>query len=257
MLPTDSFALLVILALFPGWIYFRLAETRAPRPGRSQLAELLELATVGFAATGMSAVVIALVSSIKYCSFLFNVEVWARTRGPYLGDHLAAALASAAFCIALSCALALVLFAAIFRRRPGSIKPGSTVWFHTLATAPTGMQNWVAIHRRDGSLVEGLLLSCTVGSDEDKREVSLTAPILLTEGAGKPIPLPMNRVLIPSDEITSVTVTHVPIPVRQGGASASTTKLNFGNIFHVWKWISVPAGRVIKRSKAVWRRLGR
>jgi hypothetical protein len=212
MLPDVPIALLVLFALFPGWIFIRLSEARTQRPERSQLAELLEFAAVGFSTTAISALAIAALSSIPTFSFLFNVEAWANTRDSYLGNHFYAALASTALCMALSCAFAIALFAIIFHRRPANFKPGSSVWIQTLAMAPPGMQSWIGVHRHDGSLVEGLLFSCTAGSDDDKREISLTKPIRLTLKDGSQAEPQISRVLIPGEEIGSITVTHVPKP---------------------------------------------
>jgi hypothetical protein len=96
MLPAVPFAFLVLLALLPGWIFVRLAETKSERPGRSQLAELLELAAVGFSTIAFSALIIAWLPIVSHSSWLFNVEAWAHTRRQYLGAHLGAVLTSAA-----------------------------------------------------------------------------------------------------------------------------------------------------------------
>ena len=87
MLPDVPFAFLALLALLPGWIFVRLAETKTERPDRSQLAELLELAAVGFSTIAVSAFIVAWLSITSHPSRLFNVEAWAHTRHQYLGDH--------------------------------------------------------------------------------------------------------------------------------------------------------------------------
>jgi hypothetical protein len=215
MLPNAPFALLVLLALLPGWLFVRLAERRGPRPQRSPLAEFLELAAVGFSAIVISALIVAGLSFIIH-PWLFNLEAWAHERHQYLGNHLGAALASTALGIGLSCVLVIALYLIIYGRHSAGFKPGSSVWVDCLEGAPKGMQNWVGVHRHDGSLVEGLLLSYPAGSDETAREISLTKPIRLTPQNGVACFLSIDRVVIPGDEITAITVVHVPKPSQSG-----------------------------------------
>jgi hypothetical protein len=211
MLPDAPFAFLVLLALFPGWIFVRLAETKSERPDRSPLAELLELGAVGFSTIAAAAIIVAALPITGHFSWLFNVEVWAHIRNQYLGDHLGAALASIAVTMILSCALAIALFVAIYRQRPGgSVNAGGTVWVRTFGAAPAGMHSWVGIHFRDGSLIEGMFLSCTAGVGDGPRDISLMRPIRRTAANGEANDLSLDRVVIPDTEITAVTVKHVP-----------------------------------------------
>jgi hypothetical protein len=215
ILPNAPFALLALLALLPGWLFVRLAERRGPRPERSSLAELLELAAVGFSAIVVSALIVAGLSFVIH-PWLFNVRAWAHERQRYLGDHLGAALISTTFGIVLSCLLVILLYVVIYGRRSTGFKPGSSVWVDCLGNAPKDMQNWLGVHRRDGSLIEGLLLSYPAGPDKDIREISLSKPIRLTPPGGESFYLPIHRVMIPGDEITTITVIHVPKPVQAG-----------------------------------------
>ena len=112
----------------------------------------------------------------------------------------------------LSCLLVVLLYLVIYGRRSAGFKPGSSVWIDCLGNAPKNKQNWLGVHRRDGSLIEGLLLSYPAGPDKDIREISLTKPIRLTPKDGEPLYLPIDRVVIPGDEIVAITVLHVPKP---------------------------------------------
>lgn len=221
MLPAVPFTFLVLLALLPGWIFVRLAETKSEPADRSQLAELLELAAVGFSAIAISALIVAGLSINGHYSWLFNVEAWAHTRNQYLGDHLGAAIASTVLVIILSCILVVLLFVAMYRKRlGGKYAAGRTVWVSALGTAPPGMQNWIGIYRRDGSLVEGLFFGCTAGTGDGAREISLTAPIHHTPVNGKTAAQSINGVVIPDAEIAYITVVHVPRPSPANKASA-------------------------------------
>ncbi len=219
-LPNAPFPLLVLLALLPGWLFIRLAERRGPRPERSSLAEFLELAAVGFSAVVVSALIVAGLSFVIH-PWLFNVKAWAHERQQYLGDHLGAALISIALGIVLSCLLVVLLYLVIYGRRSAGFKPGSSVWVDCLGDAPRDMQNWLGVHRRDGSLVEGLLLSYPAGPDKDVKEISLSKPIRLTPKDGTPFDLPIDRVVIPGEEITAITVVRVPKPARSGNGDLS------------------------------------
>src|SRR6266704_1123070 len=211
MLPNAPFALLALLALLPGWLFVRLAERRGPRPERSSLAELLELAAVGFSAMAVSALVVVSLS-LAIHPWLFDVKAWAHERHQYLGEHLVPALVSTAFAIILSCVFVMLLYLAFYSRRSAGFKPGSSVWVDCFGNVPKDQQNWLGVHRRDGSLIEGLLLSYPAGSDENAREISLTKPIRLTPQGGQKFILPIDRVVIPGEEITAVTIIHVPQP---------------------------------------------
>src|SRR6266852_3591590 len=96
MLPGAPIALFALAALLPGWIFVRLAERRIPRPERSALAELVELAAVGFSTVAASVFVVASLSW-THIPGLFNVRAWAILRGAYLGRHIGSALLSAIF----------------------------------------------------------------------------------------------------------------------------------------------------------------
>ena len=220
ILPNAPFALLALLALLPGWLFIRLAERRGPRPERSSLAEFLELAAVGFSAITVSTLIVAALSFVVH-PWLFNVRAWAHERHRYLGDHLGAALVSTTFDIVISCLLVVLLYLVIYGRRSAGFKPGSSVWVDCLGNAPKDKQNWLGVHRRDGSLIEGLLLSYPARPDKDIREISLTKPIRLTPKDGEPFYLPIDRVVIPGDEIAAITVLHVPKPAQSANRGSS------------------------------------
>lgn len=222
MLPAAPFAFLILLALLPGWVFVRLSEKMGPRPDRSPLTELLELAAAGLSALTTASLIVAGLSLRRNSGF-FNVESWARTRHQYLGDHLGAALASTTMAIFLSCVLAVVFWLVLYGRRPAGFRAGSSVWMDCLAHPPSGMANWIGVHRRDGSLVEGLLHSFTAGPGDDTREISLKGPIRLTPANGNPCFLALDRVIVPGEEITTVTVVHVPKQNESDHAPPATT----------------------------------
>ena len=210
MIPTAPIALYVLLALMPGWIYFRLAERRGPRPERSQLVEFLELAAVGF--TAITIAFLAVIALSFHFHWLFNLEAWARERHRYLGTHFAAALTSVALGIGLSFVIVLGMFLIFYGRKAASFLPGANVWDKALAPAPNGMHNMLAIHRSDGSIIEGLLLSFPSGAGESAREVALTRPIRITLPSGGQFSPEIDRVVIPGEYIVAISVKHLPLP---------------------------------------------
>jgi hypothetical protein len=210
MLPGAPIALFALAALLPGWIFVRLAERRVPRPERSALAELVELAAVGFSTVAASVFAVAILSW-THIPGLFNVRAWAILRGDYLGRHIGSALLSAGLVAILSCGLAVALFFAIYRSRSKGFHPGATVWYDALGRTPAGKRAWVGIHRADGSLVEGFLFSYSY-TDEERSGIALQAPMKVTFPGRPRGDLAMERVIIPGSQILALTVVHVPLP---------------------------------------------
>jgi hypothetical protein len=209
MLPGAPIALFALAALLPGWIFVRLAERRAPRPERSGLAELVELAAVGFSTVAISVLAVASLSWTRIPG-LFNVRLWAILRGDYLGRHIGSALLSAVLVATVSCALAIALFFAIYRFKSKGVRPGSTVWYDALGRTPAGKRAWVGIHRVDGSLVEGFLWSYSY-TDEERSGIALQPPMKLTLPGQPRGDLAIERVVIPGSQILALTVVHVPL----------------------------------------------
>jgi hypothetical protein len=207
VLPDAPIALLALASLFPGWIFIRLAERRAPRPERSGFAELVELAAVGFSTVGLSALIVAGLSWTRLPG-LFNVRIWARLRGNYLGQHIGFALLSMALVAGLSCILAVGLFFAIYKFQSKGIHPESTVWYDALGRTPEGKHAWVGVQCADDSLVEGFLFSYSY-SDEDAAGIALQGPMRLTRPGEKAGDLALDRVIIPGDQIRAISVLHV------------------------------------------------
>ncbi len=212
MLPAAPLALLALAGLLPGWLFLRLAERRGPRRDQSGLTELVELAAVGFSAVAVSCLVVAGLSWTGLPG-LFDVSSWASVRHAYLGDHIGAAIVSASLVPLFSCLLVLVLFLVLYRKKPADFHPGSSVWYDALGRRPKGKQCWVGVHRTDGSLVEGLLLSYPTDADENTREIALYGPpIRVTPAGAAGTDLPLNRVVVPESQILALTVVLVPIP---------------------------------------------
>lgn len=207
MLPDAPIALLALAALFPGWIFIRLAERRAPRPERSGFAELVELAAVGFSTVALSALTVASLSWTRLPG-LFDVRVWARVRGGYLGQHIGSALLSMALAAGLSCVLAVGLFFAIYKFQSKGIHPETTVWYDALGRTPEGKYAWVGVQRVDGSLVEGFLFSYSY-TDEETAGIALQGPMRLTPPGEKPGDLALDRIVIPGSQIQVLSVIHV------------------------------------------------
>lgn len=209
LLPTAPFALFVLAALLPGWIFVRLAERRAPRPDRSGFAELVELAAVGFSAVALSALIVAGLSWARIAG-LFNVSAWARTRGSYLGEHIGPALLSAALVAILSCIFSVGLFFVIYKFKSKGIHPESTVWYDVLGRTPENKRAWVGVQRTDGSLVEGFLLSYSY-TDEDSKDIGLQRPMRLTPAGGSPGGMNLDRLIVPGAQIEAISVVHVTL----------------------------------------------
>jgi len=174
----------------------------------------VELAAVCFSAVAVAGLVVAGLSWTPIPG-LFDVSSWAHLRHDYLGDHLGSALISASLVPVVSCLLVLGLFWALYRRQPADFHPGSSVWHDALGRCPKGKQCWVGVQHRDGSLVEGLLLSYPTEAGQSNREIAIYGPpIRLTPPGGTATDLALNRVIVPDNQIVALTVVFVPKPDR-------------------------------------------
>jgi hypothetical protein len=173
------------------------------------LGELLELAAVGFSTVGIAGL---LVASLSWTAIpgLFDVRAWARMRGSYLGQHIGAALLSACLIAVTSCALAVALFYIFYRLKSKGIHPESSVWYDVLGRTPKDEKAWVAVHRIDGSAVEGFLYSYSY-EDEEVSSIALQAPLRITPCDKATVDLKLKFIIIPGSQIESVTVLRIPL----------------------------------------------
>jgi len=208
--PVTITALLIVLALVPGWVYLRLVERLRPRSTDSPLNQLLEVLAVGAVTTGVSALVVSLLPH-RWLPITLDVDAWA-AGGP---DHLREHWQQAAITAAVIFALATIIAVGLYRLRALS-KPAEFVshanWVQSLGERPPNKAPYVGLHLEDGRLVEGELYSYSLDEDPTKRDITLAKPIRITaDGTVEAQWLPgLDRLIVPAGKIALITVVHVP-----------------------------------------------
>lgn len=203
MVPTTSFAALLLIALIPGYAYLRLTEdARRPR-AHSALSEFLEVLTVGIGTTGIAAVVVVLLWSDPVAETLEGSPLSSSE------DLRRAALLSAGLALL---ALGIACAAAWVTRFPGKGSYSPNVWRSTLGLRGKGLVPYVVLDLKDdpGSRIEGVLHAYTTLEDNDHRDIALRSP-QISRGGEKWSPGP-DFVVVSADQIARIWLHMAPDP---------------------------------------------
>jgi hypothetical protein len=216
VLPGDLVGLILLLAaVAPGYVFVRVAEQYRPRPERSALLETAEVLAIGAACTTFAAL---LAVGLEYAmhGLVVDVSKWSSQGNAYLRERPFTVARSIGLALVGACAIAYLSALIVNRGRPAGIIPGVTVRAGVFEPAGrAGRRAWVAVHLKDGSVVEGYLLAYPTGGS-DVQEIALQKPIGRTDpGQQRALVAGIDRVIIPADEIAM-------IGVRIEGASATT-----------------------------------
>ncbi|MCA1708126.1 MAG: DUF6338 family protein [Actinobacteria bacterium] len=217
MLPTGIGVSLVLLSLVPGWLHLQLRKRLAPASSATGLSELLEVLAVGLATTGTSVALLIFVPT-RWLSVLLDVDTWAAQGNDYLRQHVREAAASGLTAFILALAIAYLIYLPLRLRKPAEFRAQGSVWVHALGARPKGKVPWVALQLKDGKLIEGLLLSFSLSEEGlEQKDVALQRPIRVTlKQNEQPQWLELDRIIIPGNELSYITVTHVPERVGAG-----------------------------------------
>lgn len=209
MLPGSFGAVLILLALIPGWVYYTQKEQYLPSTPRNGLGEILQVAAAGLAFTGLSLCGwMALSPSITHWGF-FDFDAWARIGQNYLTSNPATTVYSLGLIIGVAVGLALLLSWGQRRKVPRRYSSSPT-WEQTLGTGPKNQAAWVGVETTDDRLIEGFLHSYDLDAPgEGPRDIALKKPIFVGPAAGPRLTSEVERVLVSSTEIRHVTVQFV------------------------------------------------
>ncbi|MEV5704773.1 DUF6338 family protein [Actinoallomurus sp. NPDC052274] len=211
MAPPATFgALIIVLALVPGWSYLRLVERFSPARSANALHQLLEVFAVGMATTGVSVLLLLLVPH-GWLPFTLRADAWAAGGNQYLGRHIRSAAASIAMLLASALLIAYGLFRFRTRGKPEGFRPSGDVWLHGLSDQPAGKVPYVGLHLVDGRLVEGKLYAFTFDVEKG-RGLVVAKPIRVTqanETLAQDLPN-LDRLIVDASQISFVTVVYVP-----------------------------------------------
>lgn len=207
MLPGDVLGLIVILAaVAPGYVFVRAAERYRPRPDRSALLETTEVVAIGAACTTVAVIAVVAVGEVVD-GIAVNLAQWSSEGAAYVRSRPYRTIRSAGLVLGGASGLAYLAARFIHRGRPPDIIPGVTVRAGVLE--PAGRPDrraWVAVHLRDGSVVEGYLLAHPTGGS-DVQDLALQKPIARTVPNGPRTLVPgVDRVIVAADEIAMIGV---------------------------------------------------
>jgi hypothetical protein len=206
----DTSALVILLGLVPGWIFWTLRSRYRPRGSRTNLAEVLELVAVSALTTGAAIAIWVLTDGLRIPGVLSPSD-WARSGDSYLVDHLVSAVVTLALIVVLACALSLLLHKAIHRGK-GEHDAEEFVWWKAFTDRPKGTFPYVGLMLDDGVFIEGFLRAFTTEGSESGREIALAAPIRVAAKDGAPVKQTVDGVVVPEQVIRYVTVLHTNPP---------------------------------------------
>jgi len=211
VLPTGVVAIAFLIAMIPGWLYLRWRDRIRPPSNLHGVSEILAVASVGVGTTGSSAALIALLP-LDRLPFLIDVDEWARSGNDYWRGHVRDGMATGMVVLILAIGLAYLLFLVQRIRRPEEFLAHSNVWVQSLGARGRRGIPWVGIKLNDGRLVEGLLHSYSISSEDDTtRDIALAGPIRVTDSPGEqPRPLAIDRLIVPESGFQYLCVIHVP-----------------------------------------------
>jgi Family of unknown function (DUF6338) len=207
VLPGDLIGVVILLAaVAPGYVYVRVAEHYRSRPERSALLETAEVVVIGAGCTTLAAG--ALVGIGQWVDgIVLDTSSWIRHGNAYLRSRPDLLLRSAALALVLAFLVAYVAARVVNRGRPRHIVPGIAVRSGVFEAARReGKRGWVAVHLKNGTIVEGYLQAYPTG-DVEAPEIALQKPTGLTEpDSERSIVSGVDSVVIGGDEIALITV---------------------------------------------------
>lgn len=220
----DLTALLILLGLVPGWVFWSRRARRTPRGARSSLSEVLELVAVGVLTTGVALVGWVLCDGLRL-PWLLSATGWAVGGEPYLGHHVEQAVTTAAIVMAVA-SFAAYMLSKVGPKVEGSHDPDGIVWWNAFQGHATGLIPYVGVMMEGGVLIEGRLTGFTTDSgDGTGRDLALASPIRVTPQGKVSVKQEIDRIIIPERLACYITVRYLPDPTAQTPPPASRPEL--------------------------------
>lgn len=195
MLPSSSFAALLLVALIPGYAYLRLSEdARRPR-ANSALEEFLEVFAVGLGTTGLATLGVILLWPDEVVGTLEKASL----DSP---DSLRRAVVLTALVVLLALGLACIgAWATQIPGKGSSYSPN--VWRSTLGLRRKDHLPYVVLELKDDSRrVQGVLHSYTTLDGDHPRDIALLEPKLSRDGTTWEADA--DYVVVSADEIAKI-----------------------------------------------------
>jgi hypothetical protein len=202
--------LLFVGSIGPGYVWVRVEERRRPREERSAILEAAELAFVGVACTGCSALVVLAVVN-EWDGLEVDTSRLAREGVSYLVAEPVRALGILLVILAFSYGLAWGGAQLRFGRQK-TIVTGHNVWDEMLGLGKKQLV-YATAELRDGRCFAGLVYRWDAGSASERREITLYAPVSMRPPGGEAILLEeVHFLALHQDEIVWLSATWRPPP---------------------------------------------
>lgn len=207
MIPGNLLGLLLFLvAVAPGYVFVRTSERFRPLPGRSALLEAAELLVIGATSTTIAGIIAVVVGQWTDSLFV-DIPAWGEAGNSYLRSEPYRVARSIGFVLPVAGVLAYAAARIANRGSRGDVVPGATVWEGVFAPAgDKKRRGWVAAHLKDGSIVEGYLLTYPSGAS-DVQAIGLQAPIAFTRvGRSRALVSGVDRAIVEAESIAMIAV---------------------------------------------------
>lgn len=176
MIPDTLLGLLLFVgSIGPGYVWVLYAERRRPREERSAILEVAELAFVGVACTGVSALVVLVVVN-EWESLEVDTSRLVAEGVSYLAAEPVRGLGTLLAILGLSYGLALGA-ARLKYGSPRPIVPALNVWDEMFALLRPEQRVYATAELRDGRCFAGWVYRWDAGLSAEHREIGLAAPI--------------------------------------------------------------------------------
>src|SRR5688572_8239840 len=127
MIPSGLGALLLVLALVPGWYYLRLTSRLRARTKTAGLQELMEIVSVGALTTGTAVLAVVLLPRGLH-PWTLDVDQWASGGATYLRAHPRNTGWSVVTVLLLALLIATLLFLVQRQWKHSEFRPDGSVW---------------------------------------------------------------------------------------------------------------------------------
>ena len=223
MLPNTALGLLILISvLMPGFIWLHQTERRVPRPRRPGVLAIAEITIIGCSITFISALIVSIIGQLFAPPFLKVAEwVTAISIGNYLIQEFWGAIISALSTLSLSAIIAFFFPKFIYRNKPAITNLVGTVWYNILGQERGNRQAKLGISLTNGTSIEGYLFNYSM--DQNNDQIALRKPISYRSDNKVEYPLPVDRVIIPKEQIVSIGVIFTDPPHDEESYSAQET----------------------------------
>ncbi|TQM65153.1 DUF6338 family protein [Humibacillus xanthopallidus] len=214
-MPTSGAALLIALAMVPGYLYLELTRERREPYRRSAVGEVLELLFIGLGTTGLAFTMGFVFAPGTALAVLTAVQKPPGTLTPEDLRYIALVTIGV-----LVLSVLFALLAAAGARRLMKRRYSPSIMKATFGRTAPGHVPVAQIRLGDGSTVEGVLHGYQLDVDEASRGVALKAPIARHRDDQTPVQLPIGYFVALGSDIQHLTLTQVPDP----GATVTARK---------------------------------